>query len=196
MSTLFHGYCTTMARVVNMTIACELHGLFNLKQIAERNLNFKYDPRVFTAARFRCHDPNYSALLFSSGRVTLTGVNSLERGRQAIRHFCVNVLGEIGYETHCKKLKTDNYVGTLDLHQKLNLPTLYQQLRGPNCSYETELFPGLILRMPQLNATCLFFSSGKINFTGFKRKHDIRKIQRQIKFIVYQYLVGTSNSNK
>lgn len=178
-----------------MTIACELQGRFDLCEVANRNTAFKYNRRVFTAARFRSHQPNYSALLFSSGRVTLTGVNSLTRGREAIRHFCSSILKPMGYATNCKRLKADNYVATIDVNRRLSLPTLYQQLRGPNCSYETELFPGLIFRMPQLNTTCLFFSSGKVNFTGFKRKHEIRKIQREIKFIVCKYSADTASND-
>ena len=41
------------------------------------------------------------------------------------------------------------------------------------CSYEPELFPGLIYRMIKPKVVCLVFVSGKVVITGAKQQEDL-----------------------
>ena len=178
-----------MARVVNMTILCQLSSAakFNLKSLAEKCESFIYNPHVFTAVRYRNQNPRYTAALFCNGRVTLTGVKSRREGLDSINNFCKVLEEQDMSKVRCVSFKVANHVGTFDTKQTLNLNRLYTTLRNDGCTYETELFPGLIHPCKKLNTTITFFTSGKVNFTGFKRKHDIRAIQREIKQIVSRY---------
>lgn len=180
-------HCSIMARVVNMTVLCRLCETFDLRGLAARDGRFVYDPHIFTAARFRSGVPKYTAALFANGHVTLTGVKTRLEAVQAIKHFCRVLSGVVATNVECVSLRVANHVGTFDAGQKLCLVELYAHLRDNGCTYETELFPGLIFPCKSLGVTITFFASGKVNFTGFKRIQELRRIQTRLEFIVANY---------
>ena len=49
-----------------------------------------------------------------------------------------------------------------------------------NCSYEPEMFPGLIFHMIKPKIVLLIFVSGKIVLTGAKNREDIYKAYQEI----------------
>ena len=52
---------------------------------------------------------------------------------------------------------------------------------GKFCTYEPELFPGLIYRMLEPKITFLIFASGKIVITGAQKEEDIFTAFNKIK---------------
>lgn len=161
-----------MAKVVNMTVMCNLTGTFNLCKL--RELGFTYDPTRFTAARYRSQSPRFSALLFANGKVTLTGICTREGAKEALHHLC-NLLATES-PVSFSGFTILNQAGTIDLKRRIHLPELYKTLRGPFCSYETELFPGLFFRSVPHGVTLTFFSTGKVNFTGIRRTSQIKHV--------------------
>ena len=170
-----------MAKVVNMTVMCNMTCKFNLCEL--RELGFKYDPTRFTAARYRSYSPRYSALVFSNGKVTLTGICTRKKAKEALHHLC-NLLATPAKPVAFTGFTVSNRAGTIDLEQRINLTQLYEVLRGPFCSYETELFPGLFYRSVPHGVTLTFFSTGKVNFTGIRRSRQIKQAVKLIRFIL------------
>ncbi|KAK1288021.1 TATA-box-binding protein 1 [Acorus calamus] len=70
--------------------------------------------------------------------------------------------------------KIQNIVGSCDVKFPIRLEGLAYS-HGAFCSYEPELFPGLIYRMKQPKIVLLIFVSGKIVLTGAKKDQNILK---------------------
>lgn len=63
-------------------------------------------------------------------------------------------------------------MGSCDVFFQIKLFDL-QNAHDKFCSYEPEIFPGLIYRMNDPKIVLLIFASGKIVLTGAKNKKDI-----------------------
>ena len=65
-----------------------------------------------------------------------------------------------------------NIVGSADVRFPIRLEGL-AYAHGYFCSYEPELFPGLIYRMRSPKVVLLIFVSGKVVLTGAKAREDV-----------------------
>ncbi|RWW67980.1 hypothetical protein BHE74_00024529 [Ensete ventricosum] len=68
---------------------------------------------------------------------------------------------------HLKDFKIQNMLSSCDVKFPIRLEGLSLS-HGAFCSYEPEIFPGLIYRMRQSKMVLLIFASGKIILTGAK----------------------------
>ena len=169
-----------MLRVTNISATFELGREFNLRQVADTSDDILYSPRQFSGAKYRCLSPNYSALLFHNGKVTLTGASSDELVSRAANHFCDYLLslGHIG--VNVTRLHINQYVGCLDIGRRISLTDFYDQHRG-ECTYEVELFPGLMFKSKTCKTTFIMFCTGKINITGSKTMEELKNADNYIR---------------
>jgi transcription initiation factor TFIID TATA-box-binding protein len=65
-------------------------------------------------------------------------------------------------------------VGSADVSFKIHLEALSLK-HATYCSYEPELFPGLIYRIIQPKIVLLIFNSGKVVLTGAKERREIHE---------------------
>ena len=70
-------------------------------------------------------------------------------------------------------------VGSVDVKFAIRLETLVVT-HSQFCSYEPELFPGLIYRMLKPKMCLLIFVSGKVVLTGAKQRDDMEEAFRLI----------------
>lgn len=70
------------------------------------------------------------------------------------------------------QFKIQNIVASCDIGFTLDLEYVASKYTD-FCSYEPEVFPGMVFRMLEPKLVILIFVSGKIVFTGAKNKHDI-----------------------
>ena len=68
--------------------------------------------------------------------------------------------------------KIQNIVGCADIQFSVRLESLHTY-HSQFCSYEPELFPGLIYRMIKPKVVLLVFVSGKVVITGAKTRDEI-----------------------
>ncbi|MCX6710616.1 MAG: hypothetical protein NTZ02_00830 [Candidatus Woesearchaeota archaeon] len=66
-----------------------------------------------------------------------------------------------------------NIVASGSIGMDLNLNDLAMKLK--NTEYEPEQFPGLVYKLPELKATFLLFSNGKIVCTGTKSEEEVNR---------------------
>jgi transcription initiation factor TFIID TATA-box-binding protein len=59
----------------------------DLKNIALKARNAEYNPRRFAAVIMRIREPKTTALIFSSGKMVVTGAKSEEMARMASRKY-------------------------------------------------------------------------------------------------------------
>ncbi|NWI66506.1 TBPL2 protein, partial [Todus mexicanus] len=153
--------------VSTVNLGCKI----NLKNIALHARNAEYNPKRFSAVIIRIREPRTTALIFSSGKIVCTGAKSEDQSRLAARKFA-RVVQKLGFPARFLDFKIQNIVASCDVRFPIRLEGLvltHQQF----CSYEPELFPGLIYRMVQPRIVLLIFVSGKVVLTGAKVRSEI-----------------------
>ncbi|XP_002160884.2 uncharacterized protein LOC100209233 isoform X1 [Hydra vulgaris] len=153
--------------VSTVNLSCKL----DLKKIALHARNAEYNPKRFAAVIMRIREPRTTALIFSSGKMVCTGAKSEEQSRLAARKYA-RVIQKLGFPAKFVDFKIQNIVGSCDVKFPIRLEGLVLA-HSQFCSYEPELFPGLIYRMVKPRIVLLIFVSGKVVLTGAKVRSEI-----------------------
>jgi transcription initiation factor TFIID TATA-box-binding protein len=135
-----------------------------------------YDQNKFAAITVRLHEPDCTTLLFSSGKLVVTGCRTWYECVYASL-FVAKLLGECipGHAFTLATCDVQNMVahveipiggGCLDLH------AMYSRM-ALNCTYQRKMFPGLIYRPEASPVVLLCFFSGKVVITGGKTMEDV-----------------------
>lgn len=153
--------------VSTANLKCEL----DLREIALRAKNAEYNPKRFAAVIMRIREPKTTALIFASGKMVCTGARSEEDSKKAARQYA-KIINKLGFPVKFSEFKIQNIVGSCDVRFPIRLEGL-ANTHARYCSYEPEMFPGLIYRMIKPKIVLLIFVSGKIVLTGAKERNDI-----------------------
>lgn len=166
---LSHGIVPVIQNVVATT---NLDVQLDLKRIALRARNAEYNPKRFAAVIMRIREPKTTALIFSSGKIVVTGAKSEKESSRASRKYA-KIVHKLGYDkAKFKEFTVQNIVASCDVNFPVRLEGL-AHAHNQFCSYEPELFPGLIYRMIKPKIVLLIFVSGKVVLTGAKVRQDI-----------------------
>lgn len=158
--------------IQNVVCTVNLGVQLDLKRIALKARNAEYNPRRFAAVIMRIRDPKTTALIFSSGKMVITGAKSEEAARISCKKY-TRIIQRLGYGyAKFLEFKIQNIVASCDIHFPVRLESL-AHAHNQFCSYEPELFPGLIYRMITPKVVLLIFVSGKLVLTGAKKRSDI-----------------------
>ena len=135
-----------------------------------------YDQTKFAAITVRLHEPDCTTLLFSSGKLVVTGCRSWYECVYSSL-FIANLLSECipGHSFVLKTCDVQNLVAHVELpvgNGCLNLHGMYSQM-ALNCTYQRKMFPGLIFRPESSPVVLLCFFSGKVVITGGKNMDDV-----------------------
>jgi len=168
--------------VATANLGCKL----DLKEIASRARNAEYNPRRFAAVIMRIRDPKTTALVFSSGKMVVTGAKSETQSSDAARKFS-EIIRKIGFSVNLHDFKIQNMVGSCDVGFPVNLHDLHLSGHSSFCTYEPELFPGLIYRKAEPKVVLLIFVSGKLVVTGAKKKADIDRAFDEMYVVLRDY---------
>lgn len=164
-----HGIVPVIQNVVATT---NLGVQLDLKRIALRARNAEYNPKRFAAVIMRIREPKTTALIFSSGKIVVTGAKSEKESSRASRKYA-KIVYKLGYDkAKFTEFTVQNIVASCDVHFPVRLEGL-AHAHNNFCSYEPELFPGLIYRMMKPKIVLLIFVSGKVVLTGAKVRQEI-----------------------
>lgn len=198
---------SAVAQVHNLVGTCQLKssGGLNLEVISRFMPNSVYEKQKFAAITIRLGSPQCTMLLFTSGKMVLTGARGASaararRVRAARRCACCEIFPPVTCALRaagCKSfmevllasanalymLRTclpgvrfelcdvaiQNIVGNADLRlqdgEKLDLIAFYRD-HNVYCTYQPNMFPGLIYRPVHVDLVILLFFSGRVVLTG------------------------------
>lgn len=169
----------------------------DLKCISECLPNSVYDRQKFAAVTIRLYKPMCTILLFTSGKMVLTGcktyVDCVLAALQVTRLLRVNVRGIV---FKLLEINVQNIVANSDLGLQNNQTVLLDKFRRDfdvNCTYQKNMFPGLIYRSPQCPVVLLIFLSGKVVITGAKNSMDVERGWRMVWPLLKKYVASTSS---
>lgn len=169
----------------NVVATVNLNCKLDLRSIALHARNAEYNPKRFAAVIMRIRDPKTTALIFASGKMVVTGAKSEKASKIASQRYA-KIINKLGFNAQFTDFKIQNIVSSCDLKFCIKLEGL-AYAHTNFCSYEPELFPGLIYRMVKPKIVLLIFVSGKIVLTGAKVREDIYEAFENIYPVLTQY---------
>ena len=181
------------------TLYCS-SGSIKLDHIAALLPNTYYDKSRFAAISLRIYNPSTTALLFSSGKLVLTGATSWCQCLLASLHIA-RLLSSCCPGTRFAVLDTtvQNIVGNVVVPLPpdgfLDLAAMYSEMSTVT-TWQRQMFPGLVMRCDGPVVLLLFFS-GRVVVTGGKTERDIHQGWRNLWPIVKRYVRagGESRAN-
>lgn len=161
--------------IENVVASGAIADSIDLDIVANTLENCKLNKRRFPGAVYRIEKPKGVALIFSSGKIVLTGFRNPEALTDGLARVTKS-LKTAGIETLKEpKVTITNMVCSYNLGRTINLNKMVIALNVENVEYEPEQFPGLVYRVRDPNIVVLLFSSGKIILTGGKNLEEIKK---------------------
>lgn len=198
--TAIHKSDAPVTFVHNLVCTCLIKSSvssMNLKCISECLPNSVYDRQKFAAVTIRLHQPMCTILLFTSGKMVLTGcktyVDCVLAALQVTRLLRANVRG---VAFRLSEINVQNIVANSDLGLREDQTVLLDKFRRDfdvNCTYQKNMFPGLIYRSPQCPVVLLIFLSGKVVITGAKNSMDVSVGWRMVWPLLKTYVASTSS---
>lgn len=186
-------------RIVNVVSTVSLECQLSLRELALKLQNSEYNPKRINALIIRIKKPKTAALVFSNGKMVVVGADNEDDSKQAAKIYAKNIKC-LGYnDIKFKNFKIENVVASCDANFQIQLTKLSLKLKlinNKNCSYEPDIFPGLIYHMQDPKICLLIFKSGKLVFVGAKQRNDIYSAFEKIFPLLKQYKNIKSNNSK
>jgi transcription initiation factor TFIID TATA-box-binding protein len=186
--------------LVGTTELCCSAGTVDLDYIASVLPNSFYDRKRFAAITIRIANPMCTALLFTSGKLVLTGSRSWYQCLLASLHIARLLTAHSrGVSFTVQDTSVQNIVGNAVIPLKegecLDLEIMYNALETM-CTWQPSMFPGLVFRPNNSPVVLLCFYSGKIVITGGKRERDIHEGWANLWPTVKQFVRMQSQSSR
>ncbi|MDH7510356.1 MAG: TATA-box-binding protein [Methanolinea sp.] len=162
-------------KIENIVASGSIADSIDLAEISSRIENCMLNRKKFPGAVFRLEKPKVVCLVFSSGKIVLTGLREKEELDEAISRIA-SAMKDAGVRVLSRPVVAiTNIVCSYDAGKVINLNKLVVTLNMENIEYEPEQFPGLVYRLKDPKIVALLFSSGKIILTGGKNLDEIRR---------------------
>ena len=110
--------------------------------------------------------------------MVVTGAKTEEASKTAARKYA-RMIQKLGNPVSFTNFSIQNIVGSVDVKFAIDLEEIHNK-HSNYCSYEPEIFPGLVYRMLEPKIVILIFVSGKLVLTGAKKKLDIETAFQKI----------------
>ena len=142
--------------------------------IDDDDLFVSYNPETFPGLILKIKKPKISSLVFSSGKLVLTGAKSTHMVHEGVQQM-IKILRTVGTKiTEEPEIIVQNIVASGHFnHRTINLELAALWLE--HSMYEPEQFPGLIYRLAEPKTVLLLFQSGNLVCTGAKTEEQVRQ---------------------
>ena len=169
------------------TVVVEITEKIDLIQIARKLADVEYNPERFPGLVMRIQKPRATFLIFSTGKMVVTGLRQATDAKNAVKQAVKNIQNT-GVKIANPEITIQNIVASGDLHTNidLNMAAIVMEY----AMYEPEVFPGLIYRLKEPKTVFLIFSTGKIVCTGAKNKEIVREAVIKLNKQVYEFGVA------
>jgi len=162
-------------KIENIVASGVIADAIDLESVSEKIKNCELNTKRFPGAVYRIEKPKIASLIFSSGKVVLTGIRRPEDLQDGLE-IIMRSLKDAGVDTYSEpQVAVTNIVCSYDMGKYINLNKVVITLNLENIEYEPEQFPGLVYRIEDPKIVALLFSSGKIILTGGKNIEDVKR---------------------
>ena len=169
-------------KVENIIVASHLGKEIELIKLATELPNARYsssgNPSVIIEVD--TNDSKKAAgVLFGNGKILVTGVTTLEKGKEVILSLR-NMVKAVDTKVSMKRaIKLENMVVRSNLERTLDLQAI--ALAIPGTEYDPTRFKGLVLRMDKPDASFILFQSGVLIVTDIVSEAKAKKAVNALK---------------
>jgi transcription initiation factor TFIID TATA-box-binding protein len=162
-------------KIENIVASGVIAESIDLVDFSDKTGNCELNKKRFPGAVYRIADPKIACLIFSSGKIVITGVRNDKALADGLA-IVIKSLKDAGIKPLKEpKIAITNMVCSFNLDRYINLNKLTVTLNMESVEYEPEQFPGLVYRIKEPKIVVLIFSSGKIILTGGKTLDDVKR---------------------
>lgn len=162
-------------KIENIVASGVIADEIDLAEISSKIEGCELNTKRFPGAVYRIDEPRMASLIFSSGKVVLTGIRNEESLGEGLNKVLSSLKGAGVNILPVPKVAVTNIVCSYDIGRFINLNRVVAKLSLEAIEYEPEQFPGLVYRIKDPKIVALLFSSGKIILTGGKNLTDVKK---------------------
>ncbi|MHA2092902.1 MAG: TATA-box-binding protein [Candidatus Kariarchaeaceae archaeon] len=162
---------------VNLFTSINLVSIYQ-QLIDDDILVVSFNPEQFPGLILKTKNPKISSLVFSSGKLVITGAKSTEMVHDAV-DAVIAILKDSGTKIEEEpEIIVQNIVASGNFNKRtINLELASMWLE--QSMYEPEQFPGLIYRLPVPKTVLLLFQSGNLVCTGAKTEDQVHEAVRR-----------------
>lgn len=162
---------------VNLFTSINLVSIYQ-QLIDDDILTVSFNPEQFPGLILKTKSPKISSLVFSSGKLVITGAKSTDMVHDAV-DTVMGILKESGTTIDEEpEIIVQNIVASGNFNKRtINLELASMWLESS--MYEPEQFPGLIYRLPIPKTVLLLFQSGNLVCTGAKTEDQVHEAVRR-----------------
>ena len=169
-------------KVENIIVASHLGKEIELIKLATELPNARYsssgNPSVII--EMDTNDSKKAAgVLFGNGKILVTGVTTLEKGKEVILSLRKMVKSVDAKVSMKRAIKLENMVVRSNLERTLDLQAI--ALAIPGTEYDPTRFKGLVLRMDKPDASFILFQSGVLIVTDIVSEAKAKKALNALK---------------
>ena len=162
-------------QIENIVASGSIADSIDLEMLSGKMKNYDLNKKRFPGAVLRLQNPKITVLVFSSGKVVITGIKSHDDFVRGLDNL-LQKMKEAGVICHdTPEVAVTNMVCSYDIGKYINLNKVVITLNLEKIEYEPEQFPGLVYRISDPKVVALLFSSGKIILTGAKTMEDVAR---------------------
>jgi transcription initiation factor TFIID TATA-box-binding protein len=162
-------------KIENIVASGSIADSIDLVELSEKVESCDLNKKRFPGAVLRLQNPKITVLVFSSGKVVITGIKSHDDFVRGLDNL-IQKMKEVVVICHDKPdVAVTNMVCSYNLGKYINLNKVVITLNLEHIEYEPEQFPGLVYRISDPKIVALLFSSGKIILTGGKTMEDVKR---------------------
>ena len=189
-------------KIENIISSVNLGNNLNLKNISLKLKNAEYNSNKSSTLTLKTKDNKVTATIFSNGKMICSGAKSEKESKGVCMKFA-KIVKKVGFNTDLKDYKIQNIIASYDIKFKISLLKLYNEINtminnakklGNNnnyCKYNKDNFPGLIFYINDSRISVTIFESGKVVFSGAKKRKEINEIFKNL----YPLLIESKNIN-
>jgi transcription initiation factor TFIID TATA-box-binding protein len=165
-------------RIENVVVSARISDYLPLDILLDKYNDIE-KKNTFPGLVVKVKNPKATILIFSSGKMVLTGLRLPKYAPIVVEKIRKKIEGANISLTMEPILKVENIVVKGDFHTQINLDLTFLGLN--QATYEPEVFPGIIYKVNVPDKICfLIFSSGRIICTGAKKISIIKREVKQL----------------
>lgn len=154
--------------------------------MAARLLDIRYQPNKFPGGIYHCSN-KVSIIIFRNGKFICAGARARATAFEAVLELANKLLQAGAITNYQIILRIVNVVAKARLPGKVDISTAAENLQGT--LFDPEIFPGLVVVIPQPRASVLVFTSGALIIAGTSNEEDARLAAEKAASLLKPFLV-------
>ncbi len=165
--------------IENIVATADLHQRFNLDEISCMLPAASFDPSENPTMVYRFDESHSAVLLAANGKISCTGTKTLVDAEECI-NFVVDELQNHDVSVERPFIQIDSLIATASFDQPFSLELIAKELPQEKIILHSEETPWLTYQYDE-QVSILFFTSGKMVFTGRKNPSQLSTIFETLK---------------